>query len=200
MKRILRGLAALSALACVCVQFAAPVRAQGVSDPNQWIVKGGVTLPREGTPKRVSSTWLTGGLEYQAGNPDGQRVSSIEALFSTANDNIQEDFAFPVSVEYSMLSLMYNYRIRQVDPSGVAIGNVLFYGAGVGAQAIWAKIQDENDSTNNFDDDRIFAGANVFIGYEIGANLEIEAKYQMVFGKVQDQRMNTLQLLFGFKF
>ncbi len=200
MKRILRGLAALSALASVSVLLTVPVQAQSITDPNQWIVKGGVSLPREGTPNRVSNAWLTGGLEYQAGNPNGQRVSSIEALYTTAKDDIQEEFAFPVSVKYSMLSLMYNYRIRDVNQSGIAAGNVLFYGAGVGAQAIWAKIEDENSSANSFDDNRLFGGANVFIGYEVGANLQVEAKYQLVFGKVQDQRMDTLQLLFGFRF
>lgn len=200
MKRILRGLAALSAMASVCALMSGPVRAQGITDSNQWIVKGGVSLPREGTPKAVGSAWLTGGLEYQANDPNSRRVRSIEAIVTTADDTVRGEFAAPVPTRYTMLSLMYNYRLRQVDPSTVTLGNVLFYGAGVGAQAIWAKIDDGNPSGANFDDDRVFAGANVFVGYEIGANLEIQAKYQLVFGKVQGERMDALQVLVGVKF
>lgn len=196
MTRVPRGVTALFALATL---FAVPARAE-LLNPDNWIVKAGVSMPTNDLPKEARRSWFAGGLEYQIENPNAPRVSSVELLYTGVDEHISPLFQEPVSVNYKMLSLMLNQRFRKAPMGEQTIGNILFYGGGLGIQTIWADIQDPNPaSTIAFDDKRTFAGANLFIGYEVAANLEIQAKYQTVFGKVNGERMDTIQLLAGLR-
>jgi hypothetical protein len=197
MMRLNHGLAVLAVSALVL----ASAHAQESTFSDRITFKAGIFTPAKTPAKSVGSNWWVGGAEYSLGDPNAQKVNSIEGLYQSKSDTVSQNNAVGVPSRYKVLSLMLNHKIRNVAKDGTAVGNVLFYGAGVGANIVHVKISDTNPSGEGLiDKSRTVGGANLFIGYDMASNFQIEAKYQFTFSKVEKRDLSGLQFLVGVKF
>lgn len=197
MMRLNHGLAvlAVSVLAAVAAHADAPVGS------NQIMIKGGIFNPAKSPAKSVGSNWWVGGAELNLGNQNAQTVNSIEGLYQTKSDTLTQVGTVGIPTRYKVISLMLNHKIRNVGKDGLAMGNVMFYGAGVGADFVHVTVNDTNTGgEGQVDTHRTVAGANLFVGYDMASNFQIEAKYQFVLTKVEHRDLSGLQFLVGIKF
>lgn len=197
MMRLTHGLAVLAVTALTM----AAANAQAPTGNKQITFKGGIFSPAKGPVKDVSSNWWVGGVEYALGDPTARKVMSVEGLYTSKSSTIQNFGKEGVPSRYKMLSLMLNRRYRGVGDGQVALGNILFYGGGVGIDYIEAKVEDPNPGgEGSIDKKRTVPGVNLFIGYDMASNFQIEAKYQFVLDKVEGRDMSGLQFLIGLRF
>jgi hypothetical protein len=192
---------ALALFAAVSAFTTMPAMAQTSGVSNQLTFKGGIFTPAKGPVKDIEKNWWIGGVEYALGNPDAKSANSLEVLYTSKSGVVSSSTSDDVDSSYKVLSFALNRKIRNVARETTALGNILFYGAGVGVNYVDVKVTDPNPgSTGNIDKQKMIAGANVFVGYDIAANFQVEAKYQLALSKVEGQDMSGLQILFGFKF
>lgn len=188
-------------LAALTAAAAASARAQSLANPNHLTVKVGISAPTEDQVRSAGSTWLTGGLEYALNGQDERTVNSVEVDYSAASDTHTPVLQDTIHERYRVWSLMFNHKIRRVQSHVTPTGNVLFYGAGIGADVARAEVDDPNPGGEGHLSKRnTVAAGNLFVGYEFAANLQLEARYHIAFGSVADRKMNSIQLLAGLRF
>ncbi|HEY3413106.1 MAG TPA: hypothetical protein VGM51_08610 [Armatimonadota bacterium] len=198
MMRITHALALFAAVSALTTVSA---NAQSPSLSDQITVKGGIFTPAKGPVKDVDKNWWIGGAEYAFGNPDAQAVNSLEVLYSSKSGTVTPSGSAGIESKYKVLSFALNHKIRRVAKDTVPLGNILFYGGGIGLDYVDVKIADPNTGgEGNISKKKTVGGANLFIGYDIAANFQIEAKYQFALGKVADRDVSGPQFLLGFKF
>lgn len=200
MKSLIRGAAALLTLTTLGVFASAPARAQEPLKAAQFTIKGGLFRPSTGGPKDVGQNWLRFGAEYDFGNSNAQKVNSLELLYTSRSDEREENGFEIGSARYRLYTLMLNHKMRQANQDGVDLGNVLFYGGGLGLHFARAQFDASDGQPGSFNENRTMAGANLFVGMELAANFQVEAKYQFGFGKLAGDRIDGLDLLVGFRF
>ena len=192
---------ALALFAAVSALTTVPANAQGASLGNQITIKGGMFNPAKGAVKDVDKNWWVGGAEYAFGNLDAQAVNSLEVLYTTKSGTITPQGQLGIDSRYKVISFALNHKIRNVPKGRAPLGNILFYGAGIGFDYVDVKITDPNPGgEGSVSKKKAVGGANFFVGYDMAANFQIEAKYQLALGKVQDRDVSGLQFLLGFKF
>lgn len=194
MNRIFRGLAATAMLSAL---FAAPVLAQESQLlDDKFTVKAGIFMPQSSEAKDVGKQWLTGGLEYAIGNQEGRRVLSVEAMYTSREDDVTVN-NLTLDTELSMWSLAVNYKMREIR-SGDS-DTVKFYGAGLGIFGTKVKVDNPVDDTLSIDDDKTSLGAHIFAGAELYQNFQLEARYTWVFSDNNDVDFNGIMVLAGLK-
>lgn len=197
MMRLNHGIAVLvvSALAAVSAHAQAPVGSEQIT------IKGGIFNPAKDPAKSVGSNWWAYGLEYNLGSSNARAVNSIEGLYTSKSETISQVGSVDVPTSYKVVSLMLNHKIRNVGKDGLALGNVLFYGVGLGVDFVHVKVNDTNTGgEGSIDKHSTVAGGNVFVGYDMASNFQVEAKYQIPFSKVEGRDLSGLSFLIGVKF
>jgi hypothetical protein len=199
MKRFACGVAALAALAAL---LAVPAMAQPEDRPiNEQIrIKGGFFHPGARETRRVGNLWWALGAEYMFNDPEANRVNSIEVLHTTARDTRTAPLQQDITERYRKYSIAVNHKVRSTS-GRMGQENVFFYGGGAGAELVQLDVNDPNPGGEGvLDVRRTFGAANLFVGYEVAANFQIEAKYQFVFGKAAGRNMDGFMLLAGVSF
>ena len=198
MKRLLRGVSVLAAATAMAL---APAAAQSLASNEQFIVKVGISAPTKDNVRSADTTWWMGGLEYQFGDPDAVSVNSMELDYTAGSGRHTPALEQEIRERYRTISLMFNHKVRRIRTDRFTPGNVLFYGAGVGADVVRVQVDDPNPGgEGSIRETGTLAAANVFVGYEFASNLQLEARYHLSLGDVADRKMNSFQLLAGFKF
>lgn len=187
--------AAVSALTTV----SANAQTGGLS--NQLTIKGGIFMPAKGPVKDVEKNWWVGGAEYAIGDPNAQTVNSLEALYTSKSGTVTPQGQTGIESRYKVLSVSLNHKIKNMPKGSVPLGNIMFYGAGIGLDYVDVKITDPNPGgEGTISKKKTVGAANLFVGYDMAANFQIEAKYQFALSKVETRDFSGLNILLGFKF
>ena len=133
MKRVFLGASMLMAVTAIAVT---PSMAQTIGGHKQFTVKVGINAPTKSDVRSASSTWAAGGLEYAFGETDAGSVNSMELLYTAASGDHTPVLQQTINERYRTWSLMFNHKIRRVPQGQFGTPNVLFYGAGLGADLI----------------------------------------------------------------
>lgn len=198
MKQISRGILVLAALSAAT---ALPARAQSLLDQHQVTVKVGANFPTRDNVRDAGTTWLMGGLEYAFNDQSARQIGSVEVDYAAIKGDRTPVLQQTIRERYHVWSLMYNYKIRRVNRHATDPGAVVFYGAGIGADLTRVKVTDPNPGGGGDLSKRNTVGAaNLFVGYELASNLQLEARYHLAFGSVAERKMNSIQLLAGMRF
>lgn len=179
MKLILRGAAALAALALI---FGAAESARAQSpNINPFSVKIGAFLPSKGETKDAGgSGMLMIEAEYKLPG------------FSEMNSDTVISIGYTDKSDFRLIPITISQIMRSPETTGRAS---YYYGLGLGIYATRLTIPGSSADGEN---KNLFGGFAV-VGYDIKDDLFAEAKYHYV-SKYNDKTVNGIQLALGYRF